>query len=123
MRTGTVPRSVRIARVSDGELHPFPIELPGDDRNGRPRWMPDGKSLAIAGSDASGNNGIMIQVFSPGRDTSATRHPLIDFDANLLIESYGISPDGTSVIYSVEEEINSLMLAEGLPGVEPPRRE
>jgi TolB protein len=123
MRTGTVSRSVRVARVADGELLPFSFEVPGSDQNGRPRWMPDGRSLAFTGSDPSGARGILVQAFSPERDTSATRRPLIEFDANLNVESFGISPDGARVIYSSSEEINSLMLAEGLAGVEPPRRE
>jgi Tol biopolymer transport system component len=122
MRTGTVPRTVRIAGVADGALQPFPIDLPGDDRLGRPRWTPDGKSIVFTAGDRSGNHGLLIQDFLPGRDTSATRRPLIGFDADLVVESFGISPDGARVVYSVSEEINSLMLAEGLPGIEPPRR-
>ncbi len=121
-RTGASSRIVRVARVADGTLVGIPINLPGHDRNGRPRWMPDGTSLAFTGTDKSGARGIFVQAFSEERDTSATRRPLAGFEANRDMETFGISPDGARLIYSTLEEINSLMLAEGLPGVEPPRR-
>lgn len=120
-RTGTQPRALRIARIRDGEMQPFPIALPGGNQNGRPRWLPDGKAIAFIATNEAGVRGISVQDFSPGRDTTATRRPLIEFDVNTDVESFGIAPDGTHVIFSIPEEINSLMLAEGLPGIEPPR--
>ena len=67
-------------------------------------------------------SGIFIQRFEPGRDTTSTRRPVVRFEADEQRESLGISPDGRHLIYSLAETQDSLMLAEGLPDVEPPAR-
>jgi Tol biopolymer transport system component len=121
-RTSTEPRSVRVARIDDGEVQRFVIDAPGGAQNGRPRWMPDGKALAFTASDGHGGRVILVQGFAPGQDTAATRRPLAAFEAGALIESFGISPDGRRAIVSEEERLDSLLLAEGLAGIEPPAR-
>jgi len=121
-RTSVEPRTVHVARISDGALQSFGIEVPGNTQNGRPRWMPDGKALAFTGSDAHGGRGIFVQAFVPGRDTSATRRPLAALETGALVESFGIARDGSRAVYSIEDRLDSLLLAEGLAGIEPPAR-
>ena len=58
----------------------------------------------------------------PGRDTAATRRPLAGFAPDVLTESLGVSPDGKTLVVSTLQEYSSLQLAEGLVGLEPPRR-
>jgi hypothetical protein len=46
----------------------------------------------------------------------------VGFDLDAPLESFGISPDGRRVVYATVDQIDALILAEGLPGVEPLRR-
>ena len=89
----------------------------GDDLDGRPRWMPGGRQLVYTGSDDSGARGLWIQDFDPEGDTTATRRPLMEFLFDEVPESFGISSDGTRLIYSASDREDSLMLAEGVTGV------
>ncbi len=121
-RTGGNLRVLHVARLSDGALAMPPMPLPSSALNARPRWMPDGRSLIFTGENAEGRSGIFIQRFEPGQDTTGTRRPLTGFEVEDVRETLGISPDGRRLIVSVAETQDSLMLAEGLAGVEPPVR-
>ena len=116
-RTLAIPRTVNVARVEDGAIVGVPIPLKGDNIPGRPRWMPDGRSLLFTSLDETGSNGVYVQDFVPGKDTAATRRPLVPFDPAAQVESYAIAPDGKRVVISYLELSNSLMLASGLPGL------
>jgi eukaryotic-like serine/threonine-protein kinase len=121
-RSQAVPRVLHVARVEDGELQPFPIEIPGGLFTARARWMPGGRALAFIALDTAGALGVQVQDFVPGRDTRTSRRILSAFDPELPVESFGIAPDGSRVIYSRYERSTALMLAEGLPGIAPPTR-
>jgi len=121
-RTGSQLRTLHVARLSDGGAAMPPKPLSGTNLNGRPRWMPDGKSLLFIGENDAGRRGIYIQRFEPGQDTSSARRPLLGFELGDFPESMGVSPDGRRLIYSSAENQESLVLAEGLAGVEPPTR-
>lgn len=121
-RTGTVPRAVWVASTADGRVVGSPIELSGDNRNGRPRWMPDGRSLLFTGIDETGAAGIYAQDFAPGRETASTFRRFAGFDIDSPLETFGISPDGRRLVYSTVDQMDSLMLADGLRGVEPRQR-
>ena len=84
--------------------------------------MPGGRQFLFTAHDTAGALGIYAQDFDPTRDTTASRRPLLPFDPDLAIESFGISPDGRTVIVSRSEATQSLILAEGVPGVRPPIR-
>lgn len=107
---------------------PFEIRVTNRRRNvpgfvvGRARWMPRGRAIAFVGQDASGAEGIFVQDFVPGQDTTATRRALGGFDPGWATESFGIAPDGSHVIVAGWEQLFSLMMAEGLPGLLPPQR-
>ena len=51
-----------------------------------------------------------------------SRRPLAGFSRDYITESFGISPDARHSTLSTLEQLGSLMLAEGVPGIEPPRR-
>ena len=53
--------------------------------------------------------------FSPGEDTSSARRPFAGFDPDAPLESFAIAPDGMRLVYSTIVQIDSLMLADGLP--------
>ena len=120
-------RLIRVAEIETGTLVPFEIEVawPPSASNqilfGRARWTPDGR-IAFIGANAEGRSGVFLQDFVPGRDTSATRRAVAGFAPDVLTESLGVSPDGKSLVVSTLQEYSSLTLAEGLAGLEPPRR-
>src|SRR5262249_41420257 len=87
---------------------------------GRARWVPDGRAIAFIGQDENGVNGVFVQDFAPGRDTSSTRRPLGGFDPEASAESFGISPDGSRLVVAGWEQLFSIMMAEGLEGIAPP---
>ena len=89
---------------------------------GRARWTPDSRAIAFVGTDAGGHAGVFVQDFEPGCDTAASRRPLAGLVLGRPTESFGISPDGTRIVLSLLEQSASLVLAEGVHGVEPPVR-
>jgi Tol biopolymer transport system component len=124
---GGLRNRVRVVDVESGALVPFEIEVAYrlDSPNvvlGRARWVPGGKAIAFVGMDDQGRSGIFVQDFAPGRDTTSTRRALAGFTQDHVTESFGLSPDGRSLVLSTLEQSASLLLAEGVPGIEPPRR-
>jgi Tol biopolymer transport system component len=77
--------------------------------------MPDGKRVVFVGQNEAGVTGLFEQDFVPGRDTIATRRPLIGFDPENSAESFGISPDGQFITIATWEQFFSIMLTEDLP--------
>ncbi|HYV17485.1 MAG TPA: protein kinase [Verrucomicrobiae bacterium] len=121
-RTRAIPRVVRVARLSDGRLEPQLIgSNAGFNNNARPRWLPGGREILFNDTDESGNGGIFAQAFVPGTDTAGTRRMLAGLDTGQPIDSYAISPDGTHMVQAIADTLDSLLLAEGVPGIEPPR--
>jgi Tol biopolymer transport system component/tRNA A-37 threonylcarbamoyl transferase component Bud32 len=121
-RTSQEPRTLWVARIADGKILEPSIYLPGNITNARPRWLPDGRSLAFVGTNEAGAQGIFAQAFSPGRDTRGTRRVLAGFDPESPLETFGISPDGAHLTHSAIDNLESIMLAEGLQGITPPAR-
>jgi len=120
-------RTLKVVSSEDGREAPFRIGLEMKERTagyslGRARWTPDGSAIAFVAQDEAGRHGIFVQEFAPGRDTTATRRALAGFVAGQVVESFGFSPDGRRLTIAVREEQSNLLLAEGVPGIEPPRR-
>ena len=121
-------RLVRVAETESGALLPFHIEVrsPATATNqildGRARFTPDGRSIVFVAANEAGRYGVYRQDFEPGRDTQATRRAVTGFAPDLLTESLGLSPDGKRLAISTMQQFASLQLAEGLAGLEPPRR-
>jgi Tol biopolymer transport system component len=119
--------SINILDVATGEVVPFTVNVPSSSRSsvlwGRTRWTHDGGSLAFIGADEHGLAGVYLQDFVPGQDTSSTLRPLAGFSAEFESESFAISPDGRHLALSGVRQIGSLMLAEGLPGVDTRRKQ
>lgn len=112
---------VRVTRIADGKDMGLSILVAGKRRTsailGRTRWMPDGKSLAWLGQNDEGVNGVFVQDFIPGTDTTATRRPLGGFDPERATESFGIAPDGKTLTVAGWEQLFSLFSVEGVPGI------
>lgn len=113
----------RVVEIETGTTLPFEIEVSNRDRvGGRLRWMADGKSIVFVDEDVYGNWGLFAQDFISGKDTRATRRPIAGFDADRKIDTFAISPDGSKIVLAEVEVLSSLILAEGIPGIEPSRR-
>jgi Tol biopolymer transport system component len=118
---------VRFLEVETGRVVPFTIVVPYTLAApgiiyGRARWAPDGRSIYYIGQNAAGLSGVFQQDFAPGRDTSSTRRQVAGFSPEYVTESLGISPDGSKITISTGDEFATILLAEGVPGAEPPGR-
>ena len=117
----TARSNLRVVRVADGRDMGFSIPTRIVRRTsailGRSRWMPDGKAVAYLAQDEDGVNGVFVQDFVPGVDTSATRRPLGGFDRERATESFGISADGKNLMVAGWEQLFSLFSVEGVPHV------
>ncbi|HXG69705.1 MAG TPA: hypothetical protein VNJ04_03730, partial [Gemmatimonadaceae bacterium] len=117
--------TIRVAEVSSGKPVEFTIEVDTTKTFldvGRARWMPDGRSIAFLGEDARGLLGIFAQDFRPGENTARSRRPVGGFSADAVAESFGVAGDGRRLTIASWEQLSSIMSAEGLPGITPPRR-
>jgi serine/threonine protein kinase len=118
---------IRFVEVESGRVVPFSITVPYTLGApgiifGRARWSPDGKSIYYTGQDRAGLSGVFVQDFAPGRDTASTRRPVAGFSTEYVTESLGVSPDGSRLTISTGEEFATILLAEGVPGAQPPLR-
>jgi serine/threonine protein kinase len=108
---------VRVVEIATGEEVPWRIEIRTDSlapnvTYGRGRWLDGGSAIAFVGLDDHGRTGIYAQDFVPDEDTSATRRPLAGFYDDVRAESFGVSPDGSTITLAVILETRTLMLAE-----------
>jgi serine/threonine protein kinase len=81
---------------------------------GRSQWMPGDEAIAFVGADSDGQPTVWVQDFVPGRDTTATRRLLEGAEAAGLVESFGVSPDGSRVALSTIRVIHTIKMAEGV---------
>ena len=58
----------------------------------------------------------------PGRDTLTTRRRLAGFDPDHITEWFGIAPDGSRLVIAEWDQVFSIMVADGVPGVARPER-
>jgi eukaryotic-like serine/threonine-protein kinase len=118
---------IHVSRVSDGSPVPFEVAASGQTfvnigvLIGRMRWMPDGRSIVYVGMNQRGETGLYRQEFAPGLRIAPQR-ALGGFDPENATESFAISPDGACVTIAGWEQISSVVVAEHVPGVDPPRR-
>ena len=116
---------IHVIEVETGKPIPFEVKLKRGTKKqttlagslGRCRWMPDGKSLAYIDSNEKGDLGIYLQDFIPGKDTFATRRAVAGFDPDKHTETFGVSPDGKSIILAEVEILSSLVRVENVPGL------
>jgi hypothetical protein len=105
--------------ISTGNAVPFEIEVSNRDRvAGRMRWSPGGKAILFIDEDSDGNWGVFSQDFVPGKDTRESRKPIAGFDSDRKIDTFAIAPDLSRIVIGEVEILSSLILAEGIRGIE-----
>jgi hypothetical protein len=57
---------------------------------------------------------LIEQEFHPGEDTTESRRILVTYEAGNDLESFGISPDGKSIVIARIGHVRSIKLAEGI---------
>jgi len=114
---------INVVRVEDGQDTRFAVLKEPKRKTsvfpGRARWLPDGRRIIFTGQDDQGLDGVFVQDFVFGKDTQATRRPFAGFDPDWITESLGLSPDGRRLVLSQSERVFSLMIADGVPGLQP----
>jgi Tol biopolymer transport system component len=112
---------IHVVGLADGVPVPFEIAVErGKNTNaslGRHRWMPDGHAIVFLGQDERGVNGLFVQDFVPGHDTTATRRKLGGFDAENSVETFAISHDGRYVTVGGWEQMFNILVASHVPDV------
>jgi serine/threonine protein kinase len=113
----------RVVEIATGAEVPFEIKVSNRDRvGGRMRWMPDGKSIVFIDEDENGTWGLFAQDFVSGTDTRSSRRKLTAFEVDRKIDTFAISPDNSKIVMAEVEILSSLIMAHGIPGIEPPRK-
>ncbi len=119
-------RSILVHRIGDGSPVKFTIAVEArgtpDQNVGRHRWLPDGRGLTFWQVDADGVAGVFVQDFVEGADTSSTRRRLAGFDRDAVVESFGLAPDGSTIVLSSAVITGDVLLADGLPDIAPPEQ-
>jgi Tol biopolymer transport system component len=120
-RLGTTGTSLHVLRLADGK--PLPWELPLSARSGpalgRPRWAGVDR-LAYIDRDAAGRYGVTVRDI--GEHAVGPARALAGFDPLAPTESFGLSPDGSRLVLSIQTSVSSLALAESVAGVDGARK-
>jgi Tol biopolymer transport system component len=113
---------IRVVSLADGHFVPFEIAIVRRKETtailGRARWMPDGRAIAFIGQDEHGVNGVFVQDFVPGSDTTATRRRLGGFDVENSAETFAISPNGKLLTIGGWEQMLNILIVNNVRGME-----
>jgi Tol biopolymer transport system component len=120
---GSERATLRVVRLADGGATGFEVALPawsagGTIDHGRCRWAPDGRALAYIGRDEQGVCAVYLQEFSLDGAPRGARRLLASLAPDLDAESLSFSPDGARLVVSFREQLDDLMVAEGVAGLD-----
>ena len=112
--------TVYVVELATGRRMPFEAQIVNSVRApnvmyGRGRWLPDGSAIVYVGLDEEGTTGLWAQDFRTDRDTTETRRQVTGFTGDLVIESFGIAPDGRTVTLSAVDDVRTINLVDRLP--------
>ncbi|MCI0582736.1 MAG: serine/threonine-protein kinase [Chloroflexi bacterium] len=124
---GTSEAALRVVRLEDGGLEPWIVALPYHPNPvgivlGRSRWLPDGSAIAYQVGAEDETYGVVAQAFTPGQPAPGAPRRLAGFDPEAATESFAFSPDGTTVVLAIWEQLSNVFVAENVAGIEPPAR-
>jgi hypothetical protein len=113
---------LRVATVEDGRPFmdiPLPPAFAALLQVGRSRWIagPVPRLLWLAYDAGSNRWRLLAQDVAAGRDTSASRHLVVEGTADGVPESFAVSPDGSRLVISVGQPRSELLQVQGLHGL------
>jgi eukaryotic-like serine/threonine-protein kinase len=108
--SGALKAQIYVVRLADGS----PVEFHGAGQ--RARFSGDGHSVVYISEQGQD---VVRQSFLSG---AAPAKILVPALPDLFIETFHITPDGKKIVVSYTQPSRSLVVADGVPGVEPPAR-
>jgi hypothetical protein len=120
---GTVEARLSVFEISGMKPLPAPVPLQvgaGTVQVGRSRFTPDGSAVVYIQVRDDGRPILLRRPLSTWR-TGVGRTDTLFAGATEAIESFGFSPDGKRTTVSVVDWLSGLSIAEGVPGIVPPK--
>ena len=120
---GTNQPSLRVYDLQERRLLPRSIVLQvltSGVQNGRSRITPDGRRVAYLITRSDGQTALLRRPIEYWRSGAGAADTLFA-GARATIESFDFSPDGRQAVLSVIDWFSSLTVAEGVPGIVPPK--
>jgi len=121
---GTISAKLSVFDLQTKKPLPVAVPLqvyPGTVQTGRSRFMPAGASVAYIYTRSDGQPMLLRRPLSYWQ-TGEGRADTLFAGSREAIESFDFSPDGKRAIVSVVDWLSGLTIAEGVPGIVPPKR-
>jgi len=121
---GTLEPELGVFDLAENRLlaHPIPLQvLPGTVQFGRSRITRDGRAVVYLYSTQDGKPILLRRPLSAWQ-TGVGRQDTLFAGSSDAIESFDFSPDGQRAVVSVVDWLSGLSIAEGVPGIVPPKR-
>jgi len=124
MDVGTLTANLGVFDLEALKPLPSPVALQvfvGAVQIGRSRWTADGRAVVYVAMRADGHPVLLRRPLSAWLGEGGRTDTLFA-GASEAIESFGLSPDGKRATVSVVDWLSGLTIAEGVPGIIPPKR-
>ncbi len=124
MDTGTLAANLGVFDLETLKPMPSPVPLQvavGTVQIGRSRWTPDGSAIVYVAMRDDGHPVLLRRPLSAWRGGGGRTDTLFAGSTD-AVESFGFSPDGKRATVSIVDWLTGLTIAEGVPGIVPPKR-
>jgi eukaryotic-like serine/threonine-protein kinase len=121
---GTIEANLGVFDLAEGKLLPSPVPLQvllGTVQIGRSRFTPDGGAVVYNHAREDGRPILVRRPLSAWR-TGVGKVDTLFAGATETIETFDFSPDGKRAVIATVDWLSGLTIAEGVPGLVPPKR-